>query len=711
MKARAFLFWILTCMALAACSTPAAQEDAQAVDTRKDSKPLDTIADLDAASDTDLTTASDWDIPSDSDSDTTHGDDLDIHAESDAPTDLDVGSDTPTDLDVGTEDLAGDGEEAVDPCPPEQGGLGCPCSLGDDCASGYCTWASDEQVCTVSCDEGCPDGWDCHTFEQRDSVSLCLPANAVVCRPCTSSEDCVEDWVAEAFCLDLGGAQGSFCGAPCGEGDTCPDGTACLDATSAEGDLVRQCVPDDGSCDCSAHAIETALSTPCSRTNQWGTCLGFRVCEAAGLTDCDAPEAQEEICGDGIDQDCDGQTDEGFPDTDESCDGVDDDCDGLIDEDFSPTSSTCGVGACEATGELICQDGTETDTCTPGQPLADVDTTCDGADDDCNGDTDEDYETSTSTCGVGACEGSGTLSCVDGAEVDSCSPGSPASNDATCDGIDEDCDGTDDEDYAPSSTTCGIGACEAAGNLDCTDGLEVYSCQPGTPEDEDAVCDGVDEDCDGMIDEDYESAVVLCGEGACLAYGTTVCQGGVESDSCQPLGGAGVDLVCNGIDDDCDDQTDEDYVETTSTCGFGGCAAAGTLSCVNGAEVDSCVAGTPAAEGVSCDGVDDDCDGALDEDYVRVATDCGVGACAATGEMTCQDGAEIDTCVPEDPAEDDTTCDGVDDDCDDEIDEDYRGHMTSCATGSTTTATTRRTKTTWRRRRPAGSGPARQPAR
>jgi hypothetical protein len=43
------------------------------------------------------------------------------------------------------------------------------------------------------------------------------------------------------------------------------------------------------------------------------------------------------------------------------------------------------------------------------------------------------------------------------------------------------------------------------------------------------------------------------------------------------------------------------------------------------------MAGSPAANDTSCNGVDNDCNGQVDEDYVPVATNCGAGACAATG--------------------------------------------------------------------------------
>ncbi|MBL9038505.1 MAG: hypothetical protein JNG84_08345 [Archangium sp.] len=69
----------------------------------------------------------------------------------------------------------------------------------------------------------------------------------------------------------------------------------------------------------------------------------------------------------------------------EACNGLDDDCDGEADEALS--TSRCGLGACAAT-PAVCIDGHLT-ACTPGAPLSEDDTTCDGVDDNCNGAIDE----------------------------------------------------------------------------------------------------------------------------------------------------------------------------------------------------------------------------------------------------------------------------------------------------------------------------------
>ena len=91
-------------------------------------------------------------------------------------------------------------------------------------------------------------------------------------------------------------------------------------------------------------------------------------------------------------------------------------------------------------------------------------------------------------------------------------------------------------------------------------------------------------------------------------------------------------------------------------------------SCVSGAVKNSCAAGTPAASDATCNGVDDDCSGAVDEDYAPVSTTCGVGACAAVGATSCVNGTVVDDCVAGSPAQSDVTCDGIDDDCDGAVD-------------------------------------------
>jgi len=169
----------------------------------------------------------------------------------------------------------------------------------------------------------------------------------------------------------------------------------------------------------------------------------------------------------------------------ETCNGVDDDHDGLVDEgpDGLPLTMSCYTGPSGTDGIGACRPGTS--TCTGGAfgpCLGDVTPspeTCNGVDDDCDRSVDEDL--GASTCGIGACLRT-VENCVGGVPQ-TCIPGEPSVE--MCNGFDDDCNGVDDDGgnvLCDDGDPCTPDAC-AAGH--CESG-------PSTDEDHDGVCDDVD---------------------------------------------------------------------------------------------------------------------------------------------------------------------------------------------------------------------------
>jgi hypothetical protein len=139
--------------------------------------------------------------------------------------------------------------------------------------------------------------------------------------------------------------------------------------------------------------------------------------------------------------------------------------------------------------------------------------------------------------------------------LDSCEAGSPlALDDATCDGIDDDCDGLTDEDYVAPATSCGVGACGATGALECVAGAQVDSCEPGAPAAADSVCNGLDDDCDGLVDEDYGSRSCETGDPGICSEGRSRCESGAEVCDADRL--PQTEVCDDGLDNDCDGASD-----------------------------------------------------------------------------------------------------------------------------------------------------------
>ena len=428
---------------------------------------------------------------------------------------------------------------------------------------------------------------------------------------------------------------------------------------------------------------------------------------------------------DGLDNDCDNQVDEnsatwlescitgqagvcslGFtacqngaiecrpltPASDERCDGVDNDCDGITDE-----GNPGGQQACSTGDQGLCSQGRT--QCLRGQTICvrDQDASgelCDGLDNDCDGATDEGAPQAGESCviegQVGACA-VGVTACSNSLIV--CLPLlSPNERAEVCNGIDDDCDGVVDDDVISPDpvnipnvgdvceTQCGVGIVECAlGTLRCNGPEEGFS----------EFCDGQDNDCDGVVDEESPGVGIDClavirvharPDRLYVWMGLSPVQH-LTPPQTRPMSPE----TCNDSDDDCDGTVDENAVGTGLSCTtplFGVCAV-GNNRCINGSL--TCVSALEPSSEI-CDGLDNNCNGFIDENVPSVGTECPTGrdGVCALGVIACQDtnnsGAFGLVCVPNVDATAET-CDAIDNDCDGTVDEDAVPPNSLCETG------------------------------